>query len=231
MTNAYEVWDRTTDPVLFDIVEPRSLLLLPVPRRGDILLDSSRHPCNEKPSVVADLGLRIQEGLQDLKLDQQLAPTREVITRSFNLGSTNLLKAVEGVSRWTRNAAANSASLNELMGTNRPSPSTPITAPRDVTGSGSERSQTANVLPGPLSSGLRSFSLQPISSRLLSNINLPSSIVEGKVSSSTSGPTSSVSSGWGGFGALWSAQTSKLTSPKVGATKVNPDPNLDTSTS
>ena len=24
-TNSYEVWDRTTDPVLFDIVEPRSI--------------------------------------------------------------------------------------------------------------------------------------------------------------------------------------------------------------
>jgi hypothetical protein len=24
-TNAYEVWDRTTDPMLFDVVEPRSV--------------------------------------------------------------------------------------------------------------------------------------------------------------------------------------------------------------
>ncbi|KAI0782877.1 transport protein Avl9-domain-containing protein, partial [Abortiporus biennis] len=31
-TNAYEVWDRVTDPMLFDLVEPR-------------------HPCSEKPSV------------------------------------------------------------------------------------------------------------------------------------------------------------------------------------
>ncbi|EDR01045.1 uncharacterized protein LACBIDRAFT_254960, partial [Laccaria bicolor S238N-H82] len=31
-TNAYDVWERTTDSLLFDIVEPR-------------------HPCNEKPSV------------------------------------------------------------------------------------------------------------------------------------------------------------------------------------
>jgi hypothetical protein len=26
-TNAYEVWERTTDPLLFDIVEPRSVTL------------------------------------------------------------------------------------------------------------------------------------------------------------------------------------------------------------
>jgi hypothetical protein len=27
-TNAYEVWNRVTDPALFDIVEPRSVFLL-----------------------------------------------------------------------------------------------------------------------------------------------------------------------------------------------------------
>lgn len=77
-TNAYEVWDRATDPMLFDIVEPR-------------------HPCNERPSVVADLGLRLSEGIQDLKLEQQLAPTREAISKTFTASSTNFFKAVEGV--------------------------------------------------------------------------------------------------------------------------------------
>ncbi|KAI6044759.1 transport protein Avl9-domain-containing protein [Pisolithus marmoratus] len=76
-TNAYDVWDRSTDPMLFDIVEPR-------------------HPCNERPSVVADLGLRLSEGIQDLKLEQQLAPTREAISRTFTASSTNFFKAVEG---------------------------------------------------------------------------------------------------------------------------------------
>ncbi|KAL4073210.1 transport protein Avl9-domain-containing protein [Scleroderma yunnanense] len=77
-TNAYDAWNRSTDPMLFDIVEPR-------------------HPCNEKPSVVADIGLRLSEGIQDLKLDQQLAPTREAISRTLTVGSTNFFKAVEGV--------------------------------------------------------------------------------------------------------------------------------------
>ncbi|KAI5989145.1 transport protein Avl9-domain-containing protein [Pisolithus albus] len=77
-TNAYEVWDRSTDPMLFDIVEPR-------------------HPCNERPSVVSDLGLRLSEGIQDLKLEQQLAPTREAISRTLTASSTNFFKAVEGV--------------------------------------------------------------------------------------------------------------------------------------
>ncbi|KAG6815037.1 hypothetical protein H0H87_005684, partial [Tephrocybe sp. NHM501043] len=92
-TNAYQVWERITDPLIFDIVEPR-------------------HPCNEKPSVVADIGLRLQEGIQDLKLEQQLAPAREAVSRAVTTGSANFFKAVEGVrDRWSqRSDAGNSRS-------------------------------------------------------------------------------------------------------------------------
>ncbi|KAJ3988067.1 transport protein Avl9-domain-containing protein [Lentinula detonsa] len=83
-SNAYEVWERTTDPMLFDIVEPR-------------------HPCNEKVSVVADLGLRLSEGIQELKLEEQLAPAREAVSRTLTAGSSSFFKAVEGVrDRWQR---------------------------------------------------------------------------------------------------------------------------------
>ncbi|KAF8895583.1 transport protein Avl9-domain-containing protein [Infundibulicybe gibba] len=89
-TNAYDVWERTTDPLLFDIVEPR-------------------HPCNEKPSVVADIGLRLQEGIQELKLEQQLAPAREAVARTLTVGSTNFFKAVEGVrGRWAQRTPSTS---------------------------------------------------------------------------------------------------------------------------
>ncbi|KIY51564.1 hypothetical protein FISHEDRAFT_36921 [Fistulina hepatica ATCC 64428] len=81
-TNAYEVWERTTDPMLFDIIEPK-------------------HPCDGKVSAVEDLGLRISEGLQQLKLEQQLAPAREAVARTITTGSTSFLKVVEGVrERW-----------------------------------------------------------------------------------------------------------------------------------
>ncbi|KAF8625989.1 hypothetical protein AX17_006713 [Amanita inopinata Kibby_2008] len=94
-TNAYEVWERITDPLLFDLVEPR-------------------HPCNEKPSVVADIGLRLQEGIQDLKLEQQLAPAREAVARTITVGSANFFKAVEGVrERWTQRANSSSSSTND----------------------------------------------------------------------------------------------------------------------
>ncbi|KAJ7486222.1 transport protein Avl9-domain-containing protein [Mycena galericulata] len=101
-TNAYEVWERTTDPMLFDIVEPR-------------------HPCNEKPSVVADIGLRLQEGLQDLKLEQQLAPAREAVARTLTAGSMGFFKAVEGVrGRWGSNATPPNGDVNRRASTPAP---------------------------------------------------------------------------------------------------------------
>ncbi|KAI0770101.1 transport protein Avl9-domain-containing protein [Fomes fomentarius] len=93
-SHAYEVWDRVTDPLIFDIVE-------------------GRHPCSEKPSVVADIGLRLSEGIQELKLDQQLAPAREAVSRTLAAGSTNFFNAVAGVrERWMRNPSS-SSSVND----------------------------------------------------------------------------------------------------------------------
>ncbi|VDC01310.1 unnamed protein product [Peniophora sp. CBMAI 1063] len=95
-TNAYEVWNRVTDPMLFDIVEPR-------------------HPCGEKPSAIADIGLRLSEGIQDLKLEQQLAPAREAVSRTFAAGSKNFFSAVEGVrGRWAASAAAQKSPPTEV---------------------------------------------------------------------------------------------------------------------
>lgn len=69
-------------------------------------MSAYRHPCNEKPSVVADIGLRLQEGIQDLKLEQQLAPAREAVARTLSVGSTNFFKAVDGVrERWNSRAS------------------------------------------------------------------------------------------------------------------------------
>lgn len=48
-------------------------------------------------SVVGDIGLRFQEGVQDLKIGQQLAPTRDAISKTLVTGSTNFFKVVGGV--------------------------------------------------------------------------------------------------------------------------------------
>ncbi|KAG6812310.1 hypothetical protein H0H92_003483 [Tricholoma furcatifolium] len=135
-TNAYEVWDRITDPLIFDLVEPR-------------------HPCNEKPSVVADISLRLQEGIQDMKLEQQLAPAREAVSHAFTVGSTNFFKAVEGVrDRWSQRSEASSTgvlsftALEEVIEANlNHAEPTPTLAPK------SPPTMSAS------SSGLRPFSL------------------------------------------------------------------------
>ena len=49
-TPAFALWDRTTDSVIFDLIEPR-------------------HPCLGKPDLVADVGIRLAEGVHDLRLD------------------------------------------------------------------------------------------------------------------------------------------------------------------
>ncbi|KAH9841715.1 transport protein Avl9-domain-containing protein [Rhodofomes roseus] len=111
-TNAYEVWERVTDPMLFDIVE-------------------ARHPCSERPSVLADVGLRLSEGIQELKLDQQLAPTREAISRTITAGSTNVMKAMEGLrGRWLAP---------------RSGPGTPVTATFSSDGSAGSASTSSSA--------------------------------------------------------------------------------------
>ena len=56
---------------------------------------------------MSDIGLRLSEGLQELKLDQQLAPTREAISRTITAGSTGFFKAMEGVrGRWMQRSAS-----------------------------------------------------------------------------------------------------------------------------
>lgn len=47
--------------------------------------------------MVGDIGLRLQEGITDLKIDQQLAPARETLSNAIAVGSTGFFRAVEGV--------------------------------------------------------------------------------------------------------------------------------------
>ncbi|EJT98777.1 hypothetical protein DACRYDRAFT_110671 [Dacryopinax primogenitus] len=73
-TRCGQLWDRTTDPVLFDICEPR-------------------HPCDTTPSLAADIGLRLTEGLHELNLEERMAPAREALNTAWTSG----LKAAEGL--------------------------------------------------------------------------------------------------------------------------------------
>lgn len=123
-TNAYEVWNAITDPLMFDIVE-------------------ARHPCNEKPSVVSDIGLRLTEGIQEMKLEQQLAPAREAVSRTIATGSTNFFKAVEGVRGWAAQKAAERAA-SAAAAESEAAKAEPTAISRSA--------ETANEAPPPLAS-------------------------------------------------------------------------------
>lgn len=76
-TPAFQQWDRSTDPVLFDIWEPV-------------------HPTPDT-NPVADIGLRLKEGVQDLQLEKNLGPTRDALSSALSAGSTSLFKAFDYV--------------------------------------------------------------------------------------------------------------------------------------
>ncbi|KAK4692942.1 hypothetical protein P7C70_g9027, partial [Phenoliferia sp. Uapishka_3] len=72
-TPAFELWDRTTDSHVFDLVEPK-------------------HPMEGKTNPIEDVGIRLAHGLHDLHLEENLAPTREAISRGLSNGSESLWK-------------------------------------------------------------------------------------------------------------------------------------------
>ncbi|KAG6898417.1 hypothetical protein C0992_004128 [Termitomyces sp. T32_za158] len=212
-TNAYEVWEKVTDPVIFDIIEPR-------------------HPCNEKPSVVADIGLRLSEGIQELKLEQQLAPARDAVTRAVSVGSANFFKAVGGVrDRWAHRSDSTSTSNTRS--------DTPVEVTKaDSDGAASSASaygsaSTTNTTSG----GLRPFSLitrsASASDSPAPSASAPSPTAHSPPSSSVL-PTSLMSpsknlAAWGtGFGSFISQRASNLLARKpsddAGVTQSPPAP-------
>ena len=121
-----------------------------------------RHPCSEKPSVVSDIGLRLSEGIQDLKLEQQLAPTREAISRTLAAGSTNFFNAVAGVrERWMQRSASSDSSSGGLTKVNsRGSIVSEAASPPSRKGSVDfPRTDAAAPAPPAKSGGLRPLSI------------------------------------------------------------------------
>lgn len=107
-TAAYEQWNKSTDDAIFDICEPRCVCFS--------LFGSFSHPtgtpvmaklmqCLTSPCVLPVCFIReklaqtdnIEEGLHDLRIDEQLAPAREAISSAFATGSSSLFKAFDGV--------------------------------------------------------------------------------------------------------------------------------------
>lgn len=72
-TPAFELWDKCTDSVIFDLVEPK-------------------HPMAGKTNPIEDVGIRLSHGLHDLHLEENLAPAREAIVRGVASGSDSIFK-------------------------------------------------------------------------------------------------------------------------------------------
>ncbi|GAA5897270.1 uncharacterized protein JCM6883_006637 [Sporobolomyces salmoneus] len=90
-TRAFDVWDKNTDEVIFDLVEPK-------------------HPMEGKTNPFEDVGIRLVSGLHDLHLPENLLPenlgerfnpTREAIQRGLVTGSEGIWGAV----KWAREEA------------------------------------------------------------------------------------------------------------------------------
>ena len=128
--------------------------LFPTPMSLLILLPAHRHPCNEKPSAIADITLRLSEGIQELKLEQQLAPTREAISRTITTGSANFFKAVEGVKG---RLIKRSASSNSVSSTSTSS-GTMISKSEVLDGSGLTASPPLPAAPAP--TGMETTAIQ-----------------------------------------------------------------------
>ena len=73
-TAAFKLWDANTDPVLFDLIEPR-------------------HPCEGQANVLDDVGIRLTNSLHSLHLDERLAPASEAISKGIATGSEGIWKA------------------------------------------------------------------------------------------------------------------------------------------
>ena len=75
-TSNYAIWTSLTDTELFDIVEPR-------------------HPCSGTLTLsLEDVQLRVQQKMQDLKLDEKMASSKEAISRTWMTSSSKVRGAV-----------------------------------------------------------------------------------------------------------------------------------------
>lgn len=71
MTPAFAYWDTYVDPVIFDLVEPK-------------------HPAQGSTTVLSDVGLRLVQGVHDLKLDETLGPAREYLGKGIQNGTQSV---------------------------------------------------------------------------------------------------------------------------------------------
>ncbi|KAH9454023.1 hypothetical protein Pst134EB_014120 [Puccinia striiformis f. sp. tritici] len=72
-THAFKLWDKNTDSVIFDLIDPR-------------------HPCEGRVSVVEDVGIWLSHGLKDLKLDETISKSSESVWKLASSIRTDFAK-------------------------------------------------------------------------------------------------------------------------------------------
>ncbi|KAA1077385.1 late secretory pathway protein avl9 [Puccinia graminis f. sp. tritici] len=72
-THAFKLWDKHTDSVIFDLIDPR-------------------HPCEGRVSVVEDVGIWLSHGIKDLKLDETLSKSSESVWKLASSIRTDFAK-------------------------------------------------------------------------------------------------------------------------------------------
>ncbi|ETS64126.1 hypothetical protein PaG_01361 [Moesziomyces aphidis] len=96
-TEAFALWSSVTDSMLFDIVD-------------------HKHPCEGKTSAIEDVGLRLSAGLHDLRLEENLAPTREAIGSALQAGSANIYRLATNFRQDIAKFRANHAAASQNSG-------------------------------------------------------------------------------------------------------------------
>lgn len=61
------------------------------------LITTHRHPCEGQTTIAQDVGIRLVQGVHDLRLDENLAPTKEAINKFAATSSESVWKAVSAV--------------------------------------------------------------------------------------------------------------------------------------
>ncbi|KAG8948982.1 late secretory pathway protein avl9 [Tulasnella sp. 424] len=219
-THAYTVWNQQTDPALFDICEPR-------------------HPCESNPTVISDIGLRLAEGLHELKVAETVAPAREAISNAISVGSSGLFRAFEGVRSEVAARLARQQTASSGVATPSPTldpPKTPeVPSERSVSpGTASRTSyppQPVTPSEAPATStpsastprrGIRPLSLAPSASTAATAASAASVATE---TAATAGAAAKATiSSWGSFLAKKAAEYNKK-----GAGAPAPPPTPDTS--
>ena len=157
---------------------------------------------------MADIGLRLQEGIQDLKLEQQLAPAREAVARTLTVGSTNFFKAVEGVrGRWAQRSVSgggggNGDSVNKSSRASTP----PIEVSKADFEDAPRTARQSDYNPNPKASHLRPFSLTSTNSLPSDSPNTSPTAALANLT----GPLKPLSSWGAGIGSFLSAKTSRF---------------------